>query len=87
MRLPTIGTNILGIREAMVGGVTGLMVPPGNARALLEAMERLASDGSLRRRLGQAGRQHVEQLFDSRTVWSGIVELYRGLLDPPRCED
>ncbi len=80
MGLPTIGSDILGIREAMADGVTGLLVPPRDAQALLKAMRTLVADASLRRRLGQAGRDRVERLFDSRTVWSGIVELYRGLL-------
>ena len=42
---------------------TGLLVEPENPVALADAILRLARDGDLRRRLGQAGRARIERLF------------------------
>ena len=51
---PVIGSNQGGIAEAVTDGSTGLLVPPGDAAALAQAMHRLAHDGALRHALGQA---------------------------------
>lgn len=63
MRLPVVATNISGIPELVVNGVTGLLAPPGNARALADALIRLHGDEALARRLGAAARRHVERHF------------------------
>ncbi|MFQ5555415.1 MAG: glycosyltransferase [Acidimicrobiia bacterium] len=57
---------VVASRVAAVGAVireddTGLLVPPGDANALADAILALSADGSLRRRLGDAGRGLVEQ--------------------------
>lgn len=61
---PVINTALpTGVREVSAADVTGLMVSPGDADALRGAMKRLASDDQLRARMGEAGRQRVEQEF------------------------
>ena len=52
-------------REFLADGVTALFVPPADAHALAEAMRRLASDQTLRRRLGENARKE----FDIRLSW------------------
>jgi glycosyltransferase involved in cell wall biosynthesis len=66
--LPVIGTNVRGTREEVVEGETGLLVEPGDAKALADAIERLAGDPVLRRRLGVAGRDRARALYDERVV-------------------
>ncbi len=61
---PVIATAAGGPREMIEDGRTGLLIPPGDASALAVALERLASDPSLRRALGIAARQHAERHFD-----------------------
>ena len=51
--------------EFLADGVTALFVPPADAHALAEAMRRLASDQTLRRRLGENARKE----FDIRLSW------------------
>jgi len=57
--IPAVASDWPGIDEAVLDGVTGLLVPPGDAEALAEALNRLLSDEVLRCRLGEQARQRV----------------------------
>jgi len=48
-----------GLVDAVEDGVTGLLVAPGDVRALREALERLLSDSERRARLGAAARERA----------------------------
>jgi colanic acid/amylovoran biosynthesis glycosyltransferase len=65
--LPVVSTRIAAVQELVEDGVSGLVVAPGRADALARAIERLAADPALRRRMGRAGRAKVEAEFDSAT--------------------
>jgi len=67
--LPIVGHAIGGVREAVVNGVTGLLVPPHRPAQLTAAFEKLITDGALRKRLGDAG-----QVWAQRHRWEGAVE-------------
>lgn len=62
--VPVISTRISGIPELVEDGVTGLLVPPRNPATLAGAIERLARDPELGRRMGRAGRAKVLREFD-----------------------
>jgi glycosyltransferase involved in cell wall biosynthesis len=62
--LPVVASGIMGIPELVEAGVGGLLVPPGRADALAEAIGILAADPALRRRMGRAGRERVEVDYD-----------------------
>jgi len=65
--LPIVATRAAAIPEVVPDGEAGLLVPPSDPEALAEALDRLLSDPDLRRRLGEAGRRHVER-FDWKIV-------------------
>ena len=71
-----VGTNISGIPELVIDGVTGLLVEPGDATALAAALKRLESDPALREQLGQAGRLKVIHEFDLDTNSASLRELF-----------
>jgi glycosyltransferase involved in cell wall biosynthesis len=57
---PVIASDIGGLRDIVVDGETGLLVPPDDRLALVEAMRRLIGDGGLRERLGAAAAARAE---------------------------
>lgn len=60
---PVVATDVGAIASAVADGVTGLLVPPGDAVALAAALERLAGHPGLRERLGSIGRRRAEREF------------------------
>jgi glycosyltransferase involved in cell wall biosynthesis len=64
MRLPVVSTRHSGIPEAVVDGSTGLLVAPGDATALADALARLLDDPRMGRAMGRAGRHVVAEKFD-----------------------
>jgi phosphatidylinositol alpha-1,6-mannosyltransferase len=55
--------------EAVRDGVTGFLVPPDNAEALISVLRKLLGDPGLRRRMGVAGRRWVvEEMNWDRTA-------------------
>jgi glycosyltransferase involved in cell wall biosynthesis len=61
--LPCVGTMVGAMPEIISDGETGLLVPPGDATTLAGAMEQLLTDGESRRRMGQEGRQQLQERF------------------------
>jgi glycosyltransferase involved in cell wall biosynthesis len=62
--VPVVGSRISGIPELVEDGRSGLLVSPGDAHALANALERMHSDADLRQSFGQAGRDKVLSEFD-----------------------
>ncbi|NQW09288.1 MAG: glycosyltransferase family 4 protein [Alphaproteobacteria bacterium] len=77
---PAVTTDVPGCREAVVDGVTGLLVPPRDPAALVEALVALATDGDRRRRLGRAARRRVENHFSMEMVCERLIALYEEAL-------
>ena len=81
--LPVIGSDVNGTNEAIVDGVTGLLVPPNDPGAFAHALAALASDVRLRRRMGVAGRRRIEEEFSFDRVVADKVALYRRVCGYP----
>ena len=77
---PTIGNDAPGIDEAIVDGETGLLVAPGDAGALSEAIDRLLSDEQLSRRLGENGRRRAQEKFTIEAQSEATLALYRQMI-------
>ena len=80
---PIVATDVPGCREIARPGVNALLVPPDDATALADAIERLAADAGLRARFGSAGRHLVVDKFSSARIGRDIVSLYDRLLREP----
>lgn len=78
--VPVISTLTTGARDAVRPGITGLLVPPGNAAALADAIVELLSDPYRRQAMKRAARRFAIEWFDDSSVLGKTVELYRALL-------
>jgi glycosyltransferase involved in cell wall biosynthesis len=76
---PIIASEVGGIPD-MIGGGSGILVPPGDMRALAEAMLRLAQDAELRRTMGAAAKERYQELFSPKVVVPLMVETYRRVM-------
>lgn len=65
---PVVSTNRGGPTETVLDGETGFLVPPRDAVALAEHVAALLGDADLRRKMGEAGRRHVEQNFSAQAA-------------------
>jgi glycosyltransferase involved in cell wall biosynthesis len=66
---------VRGPAEQVVDGVTGLLVPVGDARALAGALRQLTGDAELRARMGAAGRARAIECYDETKVLARTIEL------------
>lgn len=61
--LPVVATRVGGVEELVGDGAEALLVPPGDAVRLAEALSRVLGDPSLGRRLGASARRRAEAEF------------------------
>jgi len=76
--LPVIATRITGVPELVEDGVSGFLVPPGDAGALARAMNRLAALPDRGAAMGTSGRARVAEEFDIAKEAVRLAALYRG---------
>ena len=68
--IPTIASNLPGVRTVVKDEQTGLVASPGDATELVKAIERLLNDAPLREKLGSAARKRVVEEYS----WDGLIE-------------
>lgn len=75
-----VATRVGGIPDAIVNGENGILVPPGDARALSDSLVRLLGDGRLAAGLGQAALATAAEKFSLEYVTRRTEEIYFDLL-------
>lgn len=81
MGKPAIATDHGGARETVLAGVSGLLVPPGDAAALATALARLVAMGPEgRAAMGAKGRAHAFDRYTRERMCADTIALYRTLL-------
>jgi glycosyltransferase involved in cell wall biosynthesis len=78
--LPIVATNVGAAAETLCDGVGGLIVPPENTPALVNALGRLLSDSNLRESLARNARNRVETKFSIEAVADSHLQCYGELL-------
>ncbi len=76
-RLPVVAFDVAGIREAVLDGRTGYLLPRAHWGAWRERVEKLLLDGQLRSRLGAAGRVLVESRFSIERMLTRTLDVYK----------
>jgi len=78
--IPVISTPIGGIPEAVVDGVNGFLVKPGDVESLAAKIGVLLEDDNLRKQFGEASRKIAEQKFDISITLRCLDEMYLKLV-------
>lgn len=81
--LPVIASDVGGAPEAVQNGVSGWIVPPGDVLTLRETILRLQQDPVLRRQMGEAALERVQERFRIEENVRKTESLYRKLLGIP----
>jgi glycosyltransferase involved in cell wall biosynthesis len=85
MGRPVIATDHGGARETVRSGETGLLVKPGSATALAEALcDLLARSPADLMAMGAKGRAHIQANFTVERMCADTLEIYRALMERPR---
>jgi glycosyltransferase involved in cell wall biosynthesis len=74
---PVVATRAGGVPEVVTDGETGVLVPPGDARALTEALDALRRDPARVAQLAGRGATHARRAFSREAMLAGVT----GVLD------
>lgn len=77
--LPVIATNVGGIAEGMIDGVTGQLVHPENPGDVAKAIYELVERADQWPAMGQRGRQFVEEAFSQHQLANDLLTLYKNV--------
>lgn len=85
--LPVVATDVGGVREAIVEGETGYIVPSGDHEKMAEGIVKLLNNPKRARSMGQLGRSIVAEKFSFEHHLRNTLELYAELLSAPQPTD
>lgn len=77
---PVVATAVGGIKESVIDGVTGLLVPPRDPKSLADAIRRLLCDKALATSIADAGRARAVELFSSEAMAQAVTGVYDELI-------
>ncbi len=80
-RKPVIGVDISAVAALIENGKDGLLVPPGDAKALAAALVRLLKDPEMRLSLGEAGAAKVRERYEAGKVAAGMGGVFKELIE------
>jgi glycosyltransferase involved in cell wall biosynthesis len=78
--IPSIGSRIYGISDAIVDGETGLLHEAGDADDIYLQMMKLGQDREMRVKMGAVAQQRVKKHFTSDLLTAAVVDEYKKIL-------
>ncbi len=78
--VPTVGFRSTGVVDAVADGKTGVLVEPGDAQALRQALTALLTQTERREKLGVNAQRWVADQFSQSFVWSEWATFYQQCL-------
>jgi len=76
-----VATAVGGVAEAVLDGVTGVLVAPRDPSALAKTIRTLVADPLLAHRMGAAGRSRVQREFSSAAMVQEVMRVYEEVLE------
>ena len=76
-----VATNVGSVKEIIEDGVSGVLVPPGDAVALHDAVSRLLGDAAQRKLFGESARVHALSVFSPDRSLQAHADLYQQLVN------
>jgi glycosyltransferase involved in cell wall biosynthesis len=77
MGVPAIGSNIYGLKDAIINGQTGILIDPKNSKQFKDALRFLILNPAVRLSYGLSAKARVSKLFDSNIVSQLVIDEYR----------
>lgn len=77
---PVIASSLPGVRSVVDHGASGYLVPPGDAKALTAALQRLHAEPQKAQRMGECGAQLVYQRYRWPVVIDRLEDVYHDIL-------
>jgi glycosyltransferase involved in cell wall biosynthesis len=74
--LPVVASDVGGVKESVVDGVTGFVIPRGDADCLRACLRQLITSPELRVRMGAAGRARYEEMFTFDRLVERTTQVY-----------
>ncbi len=74
--IPSVGSRIYGVTDAIVDGETGVLHEPGNVADIAAKLLPLVTDSTLRRRLGERARERALRDFSQEAVTNALLDFY-----------
>jgi glycosyltransferase involved in cell wall biosynthesis len=81
--IPSIGTDIYGLSDAIVDGETGFLVPVGSIIELEDSILRLALDDERRKSMGKCALARVQSHFRQEILVEALDKFYNCILRDP----
>ena len=81
--VPVVASGVGGLNELVVDGECGLLVPPGDAGALADAIEAMASDPGRSHAMGLRAKQRIVDHFRPEQTLEKTLALYRDVMAWP----
>ena len=79
-RVPTIGSDIVGLVDSIENGKTGVLIPAGDTGKLVEAMRSMLNNPTRCEEMGIAARHRIEKQFTADQMYVALRDFYFALL-------
>ncbi len=80
LKVPVITTNIGGIPETVVDGVTGFLIEPRNVDMIISCVKKLIQDKEYAKNMGLEGHKFVKETFSKQKFVENLTKIYESIL-------
>lgn len=81
LKIPVITTNIGGIPETIIDGVTGFIIRPRNVDMIISCVKRLIQDKEYAAKMGFEGHKFVKETFTKQKHVDNLTKIYESILN------